>query len=111
MNLHEAHLLQEFPVKANRIFFDHAKVCPLPRRVRDAVNSFAKDACESGTKNYNAWMTEAERVREQFARLRNRITEMIISLAGVQRSKNLTIRIDEGNVVRDVRHLHGEHLL
>ena len=50
MNLHEMHLRQEFPVKANRIFFDHAKVSPLPRRVCDAVNAFTEDACEYGTK-------------------------------------------------------------
>jgi len=71
MNLHEMHLRQEFPVKANRIFFDHAKVSPLPRRVRDAVNAFTEDACEYGTKNYKAWMTEVDRVRGQFARLIN----------------------------------------
>jgi len=71
MNLHEMHLRQEFPVKANRIFFDHAKVSPLPRRVCDAVNAFTEDACEYGTKNYKAWMTEVDRVRKQFARLIN----------------------------------------
>jgi selenocysteine lyase/cysteine desulfurase len=71
MNLHEMHLRQEFPVKANRIFFDHAKVSPLPRRVCDAVNAFTEDACEYGTKNYKAWMTEVDRVRGQFARLIN----------------------------------------
>ena len=71
MNLHETYLQQEFPVKANRIFFDHAKVSPLPRSVRDAVNAFTQDACEYGTKNYKKWMTEVERVRGQFARLIN----------------------------------------
>ncbi|SVD46103.1 uncharacterized protein METZ01_LOCUS398957, partial [marine metagenome] len=71
MNLHEMYLRQEFPVKANRIFFDHAKVSPLPRRVCDAVNAFTEDACEYGTKNYKAWMTEVDRVRKQFARLIN----------------------------------------
>ena len=71
MNLHEIHLRQEFPVKANRIFFDHAKVSPLPRRVRNAVNAFAKDACENGTQNYKVWMMEVDRVRRQFARLIN----------------------------------------
>ena len=56
MNLHEIYLQQEFPVKANRIFFDHAKVSPLPRSVRDAVNAFTQDACEYGTKHYKKWM-------------------------------------------------------
>lgn len=71
MNLYEIHLRQEFPIKANQIFFDHAKVSPLPRRVRDAVNAFTEDASEYGTKNYKAWMMEVDRVRGQFARLIN----------------------------------------
>ena len=69
MNLHEIYLQQEFPVKANRIFFDHAKVSPLPRSVRDAVNAFTQDACEYGTKNYKKWMAEVERVLERGARM------------------------------------------
>ena len=71
MNLHEMNLRQEFPVKENQIFFDHAKVSPLPRRVRDAINEFTKDACEHGTKNYKSWMMEVDRVRGQFAQLIN----------------------------------------
>ena len=58
MTPHEKQLLQEFPVKTTRIFFDHAKVSPLPRRVCDAVNAFTHDACENGTKNYKSWMEE-----------------------------------------------------
>jgi len=63
MNPHKKNIEQEFPVKTTRIFFDHAKVSPLPRRVRDAVNGFTNDACENGTKNYKKWMEEVERVR------------------------------------------------
>jgi cysteine desulfurase/selenocysteine lyase len=71
MNSHEIYLKQEFPIKANQIFFDHAKVSPLPRRVCDAVNDFIIDASEYGTKNYKKWMMEVERVRGQFACLIN----------------------------------------
>ncbi|HIO24027.1 MAG TPA: aminotransferase class V-fold PLP-dependent enzyme, partial [Nitrospinaceae bacterium] len=71
MNSLEKKLRQEFPVKTTRIFFDHAKVSPLPRRVRDAVNAFTHDACEHGTKNYKKWMEEVEQVRGKFARLIN----------------------------------------
>ncbi|MEE9258701.1 MAG: aminotransferase class V-fold PLP-dependent enzyme [Nitrospinaceae bacterium] len=62
---------QEFPVTANRIFFDHAKVSPLPRRVKDAVDAFSKDACEHGTANYADWMKHTDRVRDSFAALIN----------------------------------------
>ena len=71
MNPHKKNIEQEFPVKTTRIFFDHAKVSPLPRRVRDAVNGFTNDACENGTKNYKKWMEEVERVRKKFAWLIN----------------------------------------
>ena len=77
MNLNEGYLRQEFLVKANRIYFDHAKVSPLPRCVRDAVNAFTKDASEHGTKNYKDWMTEVERARWQFARLINSDVEEV----------------------------------
>jgi len=71
MNPHEKQLQKDFPVKTSRIFFDHAKVSPLPRRVRDAVNTFTNDACENGTKNYKKWMEEVDRVRGKFAWLIN----------------------------------------
>jgi len=71
MDLQEIKLRHEFPVKANRIFFDHAKVSPLPRRVCDAVNKFTSDACENGTKNYKKWMEEVERTRGKFSQLIN----------------------------------------
>ena len=61
----------EFPVTQNRIFFDHARVAPLPKQVRSAIAAFADDACEQGTANYPAWMQEVERVRAGFARFIN----------------------------------------
>lgn len=60
-------LRQEFPVTANRIFFDHAKVSPLPRRVREAVDAFTRDACDFGTAHYAEWIRQTDRVRESFA--------------------------------------------
>jgi selenocysteine lyase/cysteine desulfurase len=71
MDLRNKELLKEFPVKTSRIFFDHAKVSPLPRRVCEAVNEFTNDACRNGTKNYKKWMEEVERVRGKFALLIN----------------------------------------
>lgn len=61
----------EFPVTQNRIFLDHAKVAPLPKRVRDRVAAFLKDACEHGTAHYAEWMVETDRVRARFAELIN----------------------------------------
>lgn len=58
----------EFPVVEHRIFFDHARVAPLPRRVREKCEAFLKDATENGTANYPAWMKEVGRVRASFAK-------------------------------------------
>jgi selenocysteine lyase/cysteine desulfurase len=60
---------QEFPVAQNRIFFDHAKVSPLPNRVREAVAEFVNDASSFGTANYADWMAKVESVRASFAKL------------------------------------------
>ncbi len=67
MNLEN--IRREFPVAKNRIFFDHARVAPLPKRVQEAINSFAEDACAFGNKNYPEWARHIESVRGSFARL------------------------------------------
>lgn len=60
---------QEFSVVKNRIFFDHAKVSPLPMRVREAVTEFVNDTSSFGTANYSDWMARVESVRASFAKL------------------------------------------
>ncbi len=62
---------QEFPVIENRIFFDHAKVSPLPKRVREAVKAFVEDTSAFGTAHYADWMGKVESVRASFAKLIN----------------------------------------
>ncbi len=69
MDLEKINIREEFPVTENRIFFDHAKVSPLPNRVREAVNAFVRDVSCYGTENYSGWMNEVESVRASFARL------------------------------------------
>jgi len=34
----------EFPVAAEKVFLGHAGVCPLPRRVADAISAYAREA-------------------------------------------------------------------
>jgi len=69
MNLDK--IRKEFPVVNSRVFFDHAKVAPVSRRVREAVSAFAGDAAEFGTAHYAEWMRGVEDVRASFARLIN----------------------------------------
>ena len=69
MNLKKIKL--EFPVTEELIFFDHARVAPLPERVRKVVMGFVNDATQYGTANYEVWIREIERVRKNFAQLIN----------------------------------------
>jgi selenocysteine lyase/cysteine desulfurase len=71
MKMKDMNIREEFPVTENRIFFDHAKVSPLPNRVREAVNAFVKDVSSFGTENYSDWMAKVESVRASFSRLIN----------------------------------------
>ena len=62
---------KEFPVTNEIIFFDHARVAPLPERVRHVVTTFANEATQFGTIHYHAWMQEVELTRKKFAQLIN----------------------------------------
>ncbi len=53
------------------IFFDHARVSPLPERVRKVVTAFVDDATRFGTAHYETWMVGIEQSRKNFARLIN----------------------------------------
>lgn len=69
MNLEN--IRKEFPVTEELIFFDHARVAPLPERVRKVVTAFVDDATRFGTAHYETWIGEIERARKNFARLIN----------------------------------------
>jgi cysteine desulfurase/selenocysteine lyase len=62
---------KEFPVTDEFIFFDHARVAPLPERVRKRVTAFVGDATRFGTVHYETWILELERTRKKFAQLIN----------------------------------------
>lgn len=68
---------QEFPVTEELIFFDHARVAPLPERVRKVVTGFVNDATQYGTAHYETWIREIERARKSFARLINAGTDEV----------------------------------
>ena len=62
---------KEFPVTDECIFFDHARVAPLPERVRKVVTAFVDDATRFGTVHYENWILELERTRKNFTQLIN----------------------------------------
>ena len=59
------------------IFFDHARVAPLPERVRKVVTEFVDDATRFGTAHYETWMVGIEQARKSFARLINAETDEV----------------------------------
>jgi len=69
MNLEN--IRKEFPVTSEIIFFDHARVAPLPKRVKQVVTAFIDDATRFGTTHYENWVLELERTRKKFAELIN----------------------------------------
>jgi len=69
--MHLKNIRKEFPVTEEIIFFDHARVAPLPERVRKVVHAFINDATRFGTAHYETWMLELEQTRKKFAQLIN----------------------------------------
>ena len=69
MNLEN--IRKEFPVTSEIIFFDHARVAPLPKRVKQVVTAFIDEATRFGTAHYETWVLELEHTRKKFAELIN----------------------------------------
>jgi cysteine desulfurase/selenocysteine lyase len=60
--------LHEFPVARDKIFLAHAGVCPLPRRVAEAINNYTK-ACTAGDQEAAASPAMLQQGRVLAARL------------------------------------------
>ncbi len=60
-------LTDEFPVRNNLIYLNHAAVCPLPRRCGDAVKSFVDEYVHFGTKNYLGWSDHSDQLHADLA--------------------------------------------
>jgi cysteine desulfurase / selenocysteine lyase len=61
----------QFPVRENLLYLNHAAVAPLPRRTADAIRHLAEDALHWGSLHYSEWMDTYEAVRIAAARLIN----------------------------------------
>jgi selenocysteine lyase/cysteine desulfurase len=60
-----------FPVSEKFIYFNHAAVCPLSTRVRDAMSWLVDDVTTNGSFHFFDWCDKYEEVRAQAARLVN----------------------------------------
>jgi selenocysteine lyase/cysteine desulfurase len=62
---------EEFPVKNNLIYLNHAGVSPMPKRSYDLINSFALDNINFGSKNFEMRLKTMKKTRENGAKLIN----------------------------------------
>src|SRR4051794_30483608 len=61
----------EFPVRQNLIYLNHAAVAPLPRRGADALKHLADDSLHYGSHHYDEWLATYDGLRAAAARLVN----------------------------------------
>ena len=64
-------LLNEFPLRPDIIYLNHAAVSPWPKRTRDAVTAFAEQNVLQGSLDYPEWLETEGRLRERLRRLIN----------------------------------------
>ncbi len=62
-----ANLDREFPVRRNLVYFNHAAVAPLPRRVAEAIVAHVENARDRGAADWRKWYGMIERTREKAA--------------------------------------------
>ncbi|HJW13685.1 MAG TPA: aminotransferase class V-fold PLP-dependent enzyme [Thermoanaerobaculia bacterium] len=63
-----ANLDREFPVRKNLVYFNHAAVSPLPRRVAHAIAAHNENARDRGAADWRRWYAEIEEARAKVAR-------------------------------------------
>ena len=65
----QKNLDREFPVRRNLVYFNHAAVAPLPRRVADAITAHTENVRDRGAADWREWYREIEETRGKAARL------------------------------------------
>lgn len=61
----------QFPVRENLVYLNHAAVAPLPRRTADALKHLADDSLHFGSLHYEEWLATYDGLRDATARLIN----------------------------------------
>jgi selenocysteine lyase/cysteine desulfurase len=58
---------REFPVRGNLVYFNHAAVAPLPRRVADAITAHTENVRDRGAADWRRWYADIEHTRAKAA--------------------------------------------
>src|SRR5450759_3894262 len=61
----------QFPVRENLVYLNHAAVAPLPRRCAEALKHLADDCLHYGSLHYDEWLAVYHGLRVAAARLVN----------------------------------------
>jgi selenocysteine lyase/cysteine desulfurase len=96
---------REFPVRRNLVYWNHAAVAPLPRRVADAVVAHTENVRDRGAADWRAWYRAIEETRAKAARFIGARASEVAFLPSTSWALNLVARAfpwKEGdNVVGD----------
>ncbi|HSE62189.1 MAG TPA: aminotransferase class V-fold PLP-dependent enzyme [Thermoanaerobaculia bacterium] len=60
---------REFPVRRNRVYWNHAAVAPLPLRVAAAITAHTENVRDRGAADWRAWYRAVDETRGKAARL------------------------------------------
>ncbi|MEP6471713.1 MAG: aminotransferase class V-fold PLP-dependent enzyme, partial [Acidobacteriota bacterium] len=60
---------REFPVRRNLVYWNHAAVAPLPRRVADVITAHTENVRDRGAADWRDWFQAIEQARGKAARL------------------------------------------
>lgn len=63
-----ANLDAEFPVRRNLLYFNHAAVAPLPRRVSEAMIAHVANVRERGAADWRSWYAQIDATRARCAK-------------------------------------------
>src|ERR1700687_3632728 len=98
-------LNREFPVRNSLVYFNHAAVAPLPRRVAGAIAAHNENVRDRGAADWRRWYAAIEEAREKVARFLGASREEVAFLPNTSWGLNLVAQAfpwKEGdNVVSD----------
>jgi len=71
---------KEFPLNDDILYLNHAAVSPWPKRTQEAVQKFATENTQVGSKHYLKWLETEQNLRDKLATLVNAQTSDEIAL-------------------------------
>jgi selenocysteine lyase/cysteine desulfurase len=87
-----ANLDREFPVRKSLVYFNHAAVSPLPRRVSDAIVTHVENIRDRGAADWRKWYGGIDRTRQSVAAFLGAQASQIAFLPSTSWALNLVAR-------------------